>query len=65
MLMKEFERTEDELENKVAEAQKRYDAEQMKVNKLFSIKKNRLFFFAFRLANIKEKSIRKRKISKV
>lgn len=33
MLMKEFERTEDELENKVGEAQKRFDAEQMKVKK--------------------------------
>lgn len=32
MLMKEFERTEDELENKVLEAQKRFDAEQMKVS---------------------------------
>jgi hypothetical protein len=31
MLMKEFERTENDLENKVAEAQKRFDAEQIKV----------------------------------
>ena len=38
MLMKEFERTENELENKVAEAQKRFDVEQAKVN-------NPLFFF--------------------
>jgi len=32
MLMKEFERTENELENKVIEAQKRFDIEQAKVN---------------------------------
>jgi hypothetical protein len=32
MLMKEFERTENELENKVVEAQKRFDVEQAKVN---------------------------------
>jgi len=32
MLMKEFERTENELENKVIEAQKRFDVEQAKVN---------------------------------
>jgi hypothetical protein len=31
MLMKEFERTENDLENKVVEAQKRYDNEQIKV----------------------------------
>ena len=33
MLMKEFERTENDLENKVVEAQKRFDAEQIKVTK--------------------------------
>jgi hypothetical protein len=33
MLMKEFERTENELENKVVEAQQRFDVEQAKVNK--------------------------------
>ena len=31
MLMKEFERTENDLENKVIEAQKRFDNEQIKV----------------------------------
>ena len=31
MLMKEFERTENDLENKVVEAQKRFDGEQIKV----------------------------------
>lgn len=31
MLMKEFERTENDLENKVAEAQRRSDGEQVKV----------------------------------
>jgi hypothetical protein len=31
MLMKEFERRENDLENKVAEAQKRFDNEQIKV----------------------------------
>ena len=31
MLMKEFERTENDLENKVVEAQKRFDNEQIKV----------------------------------
>jgi len=33
MLTKEFERTENELENKVVEAQKRFDVEQTKVNR--------------------------------
>jgi len=41
--MKEFERTENELENKVLEAQKRFDTEQTKVNKYSSIK---FFYFS-------------------
>lgn len=43
MLMKEFERTENELENKVTEAQKRFDAEQMKVTKIISLEFYSLF----------------------
>ena len=35
MLMKEFERTEDDLENKVADAQNRFNIEQTKVNNYF------------------------------
>ena len=33
MLMKEFERTENDLEHKVTEAQRRFDAEQAKVSR--------------------------------
>ena len=43
MLMKEFERTENELENKVSEAQKRFDGEQMKVKKIIPLEFNSLF----------------------
>lgn len=39
MLMKEFERTENELETKASEAQKRYDAEQLKVTNEMSCKR--------------------------
>ncbi len=64
MLMKEFERTENELENKLVEAQTRFDNEQTKVNTHSSIKSILNVTF-FRLLNFKEKLIRKRKILKV
>ena len=65
MLMKEFERTENELENKVGEAQKRFDAEQTKVkNEEISLKFNE-WFRMFRSANFKAKSMRRRKISTI
>jgi hypothetical protein len=66
MLMKEFERTENELENKVIDTQKRFDDEQTKVNKVFSFSFSfffSFFFFYFSYLNFKEKLTQKRKIS--
>jgi len=63
MLMKEFERTENDLENKVAEAQKRFDAEQIKVQtKTDDSFIQSKFCCVFRSMNFKEKSMEKRKI---
>jgi hypothetical protein len=49
MLMKEFERTENDLENKVTEAQKRFDAEQIKVIKRLLLIQSNYCFFLLRI----------------
>lgn len=61
MLMKEFERTETDLENKVTDAQKRYDTEQAKVS--FSLKSTFIYCLFFcRSMNFNLKLKLKRKI---
>ena len=62
MLMKEFERTENELETKVVDTQKRFDTEQTKV-KDQKIRPSYSNCFEFRSMNFKGKSMQKRKIS--
>lgn len=65
MLMKEFERTENDLENKVTEAQKRFDVEQAKVNHfslVFSEFHHQFFFsFIFKISEYQGKLEAKKK----